>query len=166
MLRTTLLASCNRTSSAATVLSPNNQGLCAARPAGVPPRRQGALFDSPHHDHYGRPEIRRSKMICVLGCRSNLDATLHHCSAPSLPFNGAATPKISSSIIDRSRTIAAVNSHISNPVWPHLLISLRDACEVNDSCPAMHAAAGRRAERGRSERDYDEGHATCFRDIP
>lgn len=43
MLRTTSVTICNRLSSAAAVLLPNDQGLCAARPAGVPPRRRGAL---------------------------------------------------------------------------------------------------------------------------
>lgn len=41
-----------------------------------------------------------------------------------------------------------------------------DAREVNRVCRDIHDAAGRRAERGRIERDHDEGPATCFRDIP
>lgn len=41
-----------------------------------------------------------------------------------------------------------------------------DAREVNRVCRDIHDAAGRRAERGRIERDDDEGPATCFRDIP
>lgn len=45
MLRIPLIASDNQISSAAAVLLPNDQGVCAARPADVPPRRQGAFFD-------------------------------------------------------------------------------------------------------------------------
>lgn len=45
MLRITSISSDSQISSAAAVLLPNDQGVCAARPAGVPPRRQGAFFD-------------------------------------------------------------------------------------------------------------------------
>lgn len=69
------IASCNRISSAAAVLLPNDQDLCAARPAGVPPRRQGALFDPRNQNHYGPSGIEGLvKVICTFRCRLSLDA--------------------------------------------------------------------------------------------
>lgn len=54
MLSTTSVIICNRLSSAAAVLLP--KGLCAARPAGVPPRRRGALLTHPVRIIMARPE--------------------------------------------------------------------------------------------------------------
>lgn len=73
MLRT--ISVTNRISSAAAVLLPNDQDLCAARPAGVPPRRQGALFDPRNQNHYGPSGIEGLvKVICTFRCRLSLDA--------------------------------------------------------------------------------------------
>lgn len=74
MLRTISVTICNRISSAAAVLLPNDQDLCAARPAGVPPRRQGALFDPRNQYHYGPCGIEGLvKVICTFPCRLSLD---------------------------------------------------------------------------------------------
>lgn len=105
-------------------------------------------------------------MICVLGCRSKLrrDFTPLQRAIPTIQRSGHAEDIVLNHRLQQNNR-GGEFSHLK----PSVAISadqLRDACEVNDSCPAMHAAAGRRAERGRSERDYDEGHATCFRDIP
>lgn len=74
MLRAISVTICNRISSAAAVLLPNDQDLCAARPAGVPPRRQGALFDPRNQYHYGPCGIEGLvKVICTFRCRLSLD---------------------------------------------------------------------------------------------
>lgn len=73
MLRT--ISVTNRIRSAAAVLLPNDQDLCAARPAGVPPRRQGALFDPRNQNHYGPSGIEGLvKVICTFRCRLSFDA--------------------------------------------------------------------------------------------
>lgn len=74
MLRAISVTICNRISSAAAVLLPNDQDLCAARPAGVPPRRQGALFDPRNQYHYGPCGIEGLvKVICTFRCTLSLD---------------------------------------------------------------------------------------------
>lgn len=72
------IASCNRISSAAGVLLPKNQGLCAARPAGIPPRRHGALLT--HSIRINGPSGDK----CDLHIRMQIELrrALHHCSAP------------------------------------------------------------------------------------
>lgn len=110
MLRAISVTICNRISSAAAVLLPNDQDLCAARPAGVPPRRQGALFDPRNQYHYGPCGIEGLvKVILHVPMQIELRRALYIIAAGhGRRFQSAAMPKVIFLHITKSRILIAV----------------------------------------------------------
>lgn len=107
MLRTTLIASGNQISSAAAVLLPNDQGICAARPAGVPPRRQGAFFDSLDQGDCGAPatESSRRRSFAYPDGTSSFDISITPWQPPTI---AASDPQLTAAGVE----VACISLHI------------------------------------------------------